>query len=217
MAQLRDSVREQLDEAVRLKAEKLYEILKPTQGRWLGMLEGDHRWDFTDATSVDQMLCGLLRCPFLGTSALLRLSPPSAPQNHPEADCIIYAHHGVGSARKLGGHLNSVEAFLEFIDADIYLAGHSHAKVQGAIDMQVLSPDGVHYHRTKFIARTGSWLRGYGSSLPQELDEPASVSRGSYVEQRAYSPSALGGLFIEIGYEQVRGSKFYRPTIHGSI
>lgn len=216
MGGLRDSVREQIDEMVREKADNLGYILDVTKGRWLGMLEGDHRWDFVDGTSVDQYLCKRLRCDFLGTSALIRIKSPNAPRNHPESDCNIYVHHGIGAARTEGGNLNRLGDLLKFIDADIYLMGHSHDKVAKSIDRQSIAPDGVHYHQTKVIGRTGAWLRGYYSTEPLDLDEPVIESRGSYVEQKAYAPSALGSLCIGIGYEQIHGSKYYRPTIHHS-
>ncbi len=212
---LRDSVREQLDEMVKEKMDDLAYILEPTRGRWIGLLEGDHRWDFMDGTSADQYLCKRLRCDFLGTSGLIRMAA-GAPKGHPEADCLLYVHHGIGASRSDGGNLARVGDLLKFIDADIYLMGHSHDKMAKSIDRQSVTPDGVHYHQTKVIGRTGSWLRGYSSSEPLDLDAPVIESRGSYVEQAAYAPTALGGLCFGIGFEQIHGSKFYRPTIHHS-
>lgn len=213
---LRDSVRAQLDEMVKDKMDNLAYILEPTKGRWLGLLEGDHRWDFMDGNSADQYLCKRLKCDFLGTSGLIRIKNMHSPKNHPEADCLLYVHHGIGASRTEGGNLNRVGDLLKFLDADIYLMGHSHDKMAKSIDRQSISPDGVHYHQTKVIGRTGSWLRSYISTLPLDLDDPVIDSRGSYVEQAAYEPSALGGLCFGIGFEQIQGSKFYRPTIHHS-
>jgi len=217
VAPLRDSVREQLDNMIMEQADELYQLLKPTEGRWLGLLEGDHRWDFVDGTSVDQYIAKQLRTQFLGTSALIRLKPNDEPRGHPEADTVIYCHHGIGSSRAAGGHLNRVEDLLKWIAADIYLMGHSHAKVAAPIDMQVITPDGKHHHRTKIIARTGAWLCGYASHEPLGLDEPVMDSRGSYVEQKAYPPASLGGLCIGVGYEKIKDSAYYRPTLHVSI
>lgn len=212
---VRDNTRKMLDDLVRYHVEQLAEILLPTQGRWVGMLEGDHRWDFQDGTSADQLLCEYLNCDFLGTSALIRLK--ARIKGHPEADTILFVHHGIGTSRTAGGHLNRVEDLLKWIEADIYLMGHSHAKVAAPIDCQYISPDGVHYHRTKIIGRTGAWLRGYMSHEPLDLNESVFKSRGSYVEQKAYTPAALGALVIGIGHEKIRDSYYYRPALHVSL
>jgi hypothetical protein len=113
--------------------------------------------------------------------------------------------------------LIQVENLLKTFDADIYLMGHSHAKVGTPIDRQAVTPDNIHYHRTKIIARTGAWLKVYAGSEPLPLKQSAHLSRGSYAEQRAYMPSALGGIIIGIGYEQINGSRFYRPALHLSL
>jgi hypothetical protein len=215
MGVLRESTKEIIDDMIKEQANELMEILSPTASHWIGLLEGDHRWDFVGGTSVDQYLCGLLHTKFLGTSAMVRIS--AGVRGHPEADTILYAHHGIGSSRTAGGHLNRVEDLLKAMDADIYLMGHSHPKVGTVLDRQDITSDYIHYHRTKILARTGSWLKGYISHGPLPLTEPASKSRGTYVEQRAYTPSALGSICIGIGYEQINESKFYRPALHLSL
>lgn len=221
MYPLRDGTREFLDNAVLMKAQELLEILKPSIGHWIGMIEGNHTWDFSmgelAATSVDQYLCSVLKCSFFGSSGLIRLHSVNAPKNHPEADCLIYVHHGIGSSRTQGGHLHRVEDLLKWINADIYLMGHSHAKLAAPIDCQCISPDGTQYHRTKVIGRTGGFLEGYVAKEPLGLDEPVNLSRGSYIERKAYTPTSLGGLCFGIGYDEIHNSKYYRPTIHFSI
>lgn len=214
-AQLRESQLQEMDEWVKYEIDKLFELISFTTGRWLGILEGDHRWTFQDGISGDQYLAKKLGCDFWGTSALVRLS--AGIDGHPDADALLYAHHGVGGGRLAGSHLNQVENKLKDIEADIYLMGHSHAKVGAPVDRQYILPDGLHYHRTKLLARTGSYYKAYTSHNPLPLDTPALASRGSYAEQRAYAPSAMGSIAIGIGYEEISGSGFYRPTIHFSI
>jgi hypothetical protein len=188
-----------------------------TGGRWIGLIEGDHRWDFADGTSADQYLCHLLGTDFLGSSALVTLKPSGLPKGHREGETKIFVHHGIGSSRSSGGHLHRVEDLLKWVDADLFLMGHSHAKVAAPIDWQTVSPDGIHYHKTKLLARTGSWMKGYQSSRPLDNSELVSKSRGSYIEQKAYTPSALGGLAIGIGFEKIPESRFYKPALHLSL
>ena len=217
MAPLRDHVKDQISHMLNEQTWKFYDLISFTKGRWIGLLEGDHFWEYEDGTTCDQMLCRLLGAKFLGTSSYIRLTPNDSPKGHHEADTIVYVHHGIGSARLAGSHLHRVEDMLKWIDADIYLMGHTHAKVSAPLDRQYITPDEIHYHRTKIIARTGGFMRGYYSQKPMELTKPAAHSRGSYIEQRAYTPSAMGGLCIGIGYEKIDKSTFYRPTLHYSV
>jgi hypothetical protein len=213
--QLRESQLEKIDDWVQSNMEELFDLISFTRGRWLGLLEGDHRWTFETGISGDQYLAEKLACDFLGTSALLRLD--AGIKDHPEADTIVFAHHGVGGGSTAGGHLNAVERKLKDIEADIYLMGHSHAKLGTPLDRQYISPDGVHYHRTKLLARTGSFYKAYKSMPPLALDQPAILSRGTYAEQRAYTPAAMGSICIGIGCENIPHSEYYCPTIHYSI
>ncbi|MFA5808735.1 MAG: hypothetical protein WC935_00175 [Thermoleophilia bacterium] len=217
MSPLRDSVKKELNGLMTDVVERFVRLLDFTRGRWIGFMEGDHYWMFENGTTTDQMICTYMGCKFLGDASLIRLTYPEAPRAHPEADCIIYAHHGFGSSRLSGGQLHRVEDLLKFIDADIYLMGHSHAKVSAPIDRQAVTPDGVHHHRTKVLARTGAFMKSYLSSAPLGLDEPAVRSRASYAEKAAYMPAAMGGLCFGIGYEKIPGSAYYRPTIHYSV
>jgi len=215
MAPLRESTKKQLDDFVRERVEKFAELIAFTEGRWIGMLEGNHSWQFQNGRTTDQLLCERLGCEFFGTSAFIRVA--FGVQYHPEADCTIFVHHGIGGGRTVGGHLNRLEDLLKWIEADIYLMGHVHSKVNDPIDRQYIGPDGTHYHRTKLMARTGGWLRGYASSPPKEITAPAIESRGSYVEKHAMMPTSMGGLAIGIGYDRIEHSRYYRPTIHIQI
>ena len=122
-----------------------------------------------------------------------------------------------------GSGLNIMEHLIKGVEADIYLMAHNHAKVTAPMDRLYRTDSGYLYHRTKLLARTGGWLRGYLAQRPLE-GRPARESRGSYVEQAAYVPSTLGGLVFSIGFKRVthrdEGSgtaDFYVPDIHLSV
>ena len=214
MSLLRDKVKQQLNEMIREQAEMFFRDIEFSRGSWIGMLEGDHLHTFEDGTTADQYLCELLQCPFLGDAALIRLTYGAKVPD--TADCLVYAHHGFGSSRLAGGHLHRIEDAYKAIEADIYLMGHSHAKVSAPLDRQYVAGDGTHYHRTKVLARTGAWMKGYLTNPPFDVSEPAVHSRATYVEKSIYMPSAMGGLCFGIGYEAVTKT-IYRPTIHFSV
>ena len=72
--------------------------------------------------------------------------------------------------------------------------GHQHKKVATPIDELFYSRDGRMLHRTKLLACTGSFLKGY-------LDNSMSEGRagGTYVEKGMMTPVSLGGIVIEMG------------------
>lgn len=209
---LRESQHRILDDMIKEKLYQFTQMIAFTKGRWIGVIEGDHYWQYLDGRTSDQDVAQTVGCPFLGTSAHIRIRSGL----HETADTLIYIHHGIGSSRTSGGHLHRVEDMLKWIEADIYLMGHTHAKVANPVDRQYITPRGTHYHRTKMIARTGGFLRGYKSQEPLSLDEPAFLSRGGFVEKMAYVPTAMGGLCIGVGHEPV-DEGCWRPTIHYSV
>lgn len=216
---LRESTKIQLDEVVRMRADELLEMMAPSKGRWIGLLTGNHSWLFQNGTSVEQYICKQLGegCDFLGDMAMIRIVSTPPLKNHPEADTIIHAHHGVGGGTTIAGQLLKPEQELKWSQADLVLMGHSHAKIVGSSDRIFVTPDGKTSHRTVLTARTGAFLRAYAGHAPKGLDEPAYLSSGSYVEKKALLPSSLGGICFSVGVEKIDGSKFYRPRIHYSI
>ena len=225
LRKLRGSQQKQLDGMLRTAVERLAKLMKPSRGRWLGMLEGHHYHQFQDGTTTDQYLCQLLDAPFLGTSTLMtvRLGRPSGGSDG--CDVIIFAHHGCGSGgRKQGSHLHKLEDLLGWIEADIYLMGHTHAKVTSPVDRLYRTHGGYLYHRTKILARTGGFLRGYVAHEATERTSttvPADTLRGGYVEQAALAPSALGGIVLSLGYKRIveSGGKvdLTVPDLHFSV
>ena len=214
---LRSSVKKTLDDGVRAEADRLLEVLAPTRGRWVGMLRGNHTWLFEDRTSVEQYMCNALETDYLGDSSFIRLKMEDTPTNHPEAEVVVFAHHGKGGGQTIGGQLNNPEKALKFMDADLVLMGHSHAKITGGLDRLLLTPDGVLSSRTVMAARTGAFLRAYAGIKPQPLTSISANSEGSYVEKGLFMPSCMGCITFSLGYEQISKSKFYRPVIHHSI
>jgi hypothetical protein len=135
----------------------------------------------------------------------------------PEGDTIVCCHHGKGSSQTIGGQLNKPEQLLKYVSADLILMGHSHAKLVGSIDKINITPDGVMFHRTTLVARTGAFLKAYEGREPLPLKEPAYLSGGSYVERGAMMPSSMGGICFSIGTAGIDGSKYYRPVLHYSV
>jgi hypothetical protein len=123
----------------------LCDDLEFMRGRLVGLIEGHHYAKLQDGRTTTQLMCGKLGCKYLGVSTFIRLSF----RNNSKSMAIdIWAHHGVGNSRFLGGSLKR--------------------------------------ERKVLVGRTGSFLKGY---------EP---EKHSYVAERAFSPTDMGVIKIEM-------------------
>lgn len=176
-------------------AEFLY-LVDGTQGRWLGMLEGHHYFDFEDGTTSDTRICQALKAPFLGTCAaiILRFKPEHSTRT---LRCVIWAHHGVGSGKKQAAPLNVLEDVVGWFEADFYLMGHQ-TKKPSAPKPRLYVTDRPPYTvvaKKKYLVGTGGFYEGY---LVGSKDPTNSRAQGGYVEQKLLTPVAMGGVVLKI-------------------
>lgn len=182
------------DKALDLALELYQDFLKPTKGRWLGMLHGHHYATLRTGETTDQRLCGLLNTRFLGTSAFIRLQ---FQQHNALQNVIIWAHHGCGGGTTAGAPLNKLQHAALGFDADIYVMGHTTK--QPAVPLNRIkprwngkgSPDLV--HRKVLLVNSGGFSKGYVEGAKQ-----GRVPMGGYVEQRMLNPASLGAPVIRI-------------------
>jgi hypothetical protein len=179
-----------LDEFIEYKRKEFSAILEHTRGRWLGMLRGNHTWDFRDGSSVESRLCADLDAPYLGDCGDVKLKFYNA-EGKLRGDVGIWAHHGTtGRKYPVGKLLDHICP--HFPDSDIFLMGHTH--VREYRDFPRLCRSGKGYvERQGVAAITGGWLGGY-------KEGPS-----TYIERSAFHPLALGSLVIKIRPRVVRG------------
>ena len=184
------------DKALDLTFELFEKALKPSKGRWLGLLEGHHFSQLKDGTTTDMRLCEMLGAQFLGTSAIINLVF-QGPHNK-RGTVKVWCHHGVGGGGRPGSPLLKLDQLPLHWDADIYLMGHQTKKVAVPVDY-ITSVFGQGrstphlVHKTKLLACTGGFLKGYQVGRKDGI-----VPRGNYVEQKMLNPVALGGVLIKI-------------------
>lgn len=192
-----DSVVDALDAKAEELEEEVLDVLKPTRGRWLGLLEGHHFHIHQDGTTTDQRLARALDAPFLGTSAYVNLTfePPSEGRTHhwkPKVN--IWAHHGRGGGKMLSGPINQLEHVIKGWDADLYLVGHHHrsAAARHSRVYPVFGPKvGVLDHRDSYLVACGSYLKGF-----VEGHKKNGRAGGLYPEAAMMNPLSLGGVKI---------------------
>jgi UDP-2,3-diacylglucosamine pyrophosphatase LpxH len=207
---LHDSTRTTLEDIYRKFTDRFAKEIGFMDGNLIGLLEGNHYGEFENGTTTTQRLCERLHCKYLGVSSFIRLSFEMENYKTGKRKCIdIWAHHGKGAARLIGGSLNRVEQMAECAEADIYLMGHDHKKSQGNKTRLRLTDGGETVrlsHRKILIARTGSFLKGY---VPETK---------SYIVDMALNPTDLGVIKIELT-PRLTGDNYDRVEIdlHASL
>lgn len=190
-ARLYDTVQDTLEEGAEATLEELMEILEPTRGRWLGMVEGHHLWEFEDGSTTDTRLAEYLGCRFLGDAAFITARLPAIGQRK-QPIVKLTAWHGEGGGGTIGAPLNKLERQVGDRDADIYLMGHYH-KAEAVKKPRIGTTGGERggdpkiVHKDHLLVVTGSFLRGYMQGSKRN-GRPG----GGYVEKAGMSPAALG-------------------------
>ena len=202
-----DETRLTLEELFVSRTEKLCKEMGFMRNKLIGLLEGNHFGTFQSGMTTTQVMADKLNCKYLGISAFIRLLFIYGDRRF---DIDIWAHHGKGASRLVGGSLNTVQQMSDCAEADIYLMGHDHKKSIAMKTKLMLhsSGSGISLSHSKVLmARTGSFLRGYVE------DQPSYIARG------AMSPTDMGVIKIELTpkrYTKEDKNLFY-IDIHASL
>lgn len=157
----------------------------------IGLLEGNHYYTLKGNITTTQYVCNRIGCDYLGLSSVILLT--FIRENSPK-ECmslVVFAHHGRGGGRSLGGsvtHVNDMQRI--FPEADIYLMGDDHKKWVHSTSRLTISrrldfnKRPVVKNKKTLLGRTGGFLRGY---VP---------GKSSYVAQKALPPTDIGTIQI---------------------
>lgn len=167
------------------------------KGKICGMLNGNHYFEFQSGINSDQKLCELLGAKYLGVCAFVRMRF----NNHGRFLIRdIFAHHGMGASRLVGGSLNRVAQMFEGVEADFCCMGHDHNR--GAIPgipRLFLANDAkaglLLKQRDTWVVRSGSYLKSH---------EPG---RADYNVDSQRSRRSLGHVELQFQYHQPGGGK----------
>lgn len=172
----------------------LDELLAPTKGRWLGMVEGHHYAHLVTGETTDQYLCAKLHAPFLGTSAYVGLSFDTPVGNR---TVTLWVHHGEGGGQSCAAPVNKLEGLANAWEGvDVMLVGHMSKKASASIQRQYPVWGGrkpTSRDREVHLVGVGGWLKGW-----QPGSRQGNTPRGNYVEKRMLKPVAIGSPFIRI-------------------
>lgn len=194
-ANLYDTARGFLDRSASGLVKEVYEkFLKPTKGKWLGMLEGHHYFKYEAGNTSDQELCQLLEARHIGSCAYIGLSFVEGDRNLGTVN--VWCHHGAGGGISAASPIQKLESYVygEW-EADIYLMGHM-TKISSTPKNRCYPIwDGIPHlsHRKKILCGTGGFSKAYVEGSRQ-----GQVPRGGYVEKRLMKPVVLGCPIIRI-------------------
>lgn len=190
-ADLYDGPLKTMDDAAMRLVTDVATILKPTSGRWLGLLEGHHFYQLSSGITTDMKLAEMLGTRHLGTCASLTLSFEN------RGTVILWAHHGMGSG-KAHAPIMKLENLAPYWQADIFLIGHMTKVASAPLNrcypvFPAKSDIGYQKHRKYYVTGTGGWSKGY-----MDQSRQGQVPRGGYVERKMLNPVCLGAPLVRL-------------------
>jgi predicted phosphodiesterase len=189
-----------LDRLQAAKVDLLAKELSFMSGRLIGLINGNHYYNFNSGINTDQMLAQKLACKYLGVCSLIRLFLEEKGNHGSSID--LFAHHGKGASRLVGGSINRVLQQFEGVEADVAIMGHDHKRcaVPGTprILLENHSQGGLKVrHRDTWAVRSGSFLASYEDGVK------------NYNVDEARPPCSLGWveLLITVTRQQIKGER----------
>jgi hypothetical protein len=163
--------------------EQYLETIAFMKGRLIGMIEGNHYYQYADGSTSTQRMAQRLKGQYFGVEAHGRIY---FNVRSIRKSLRVYAHHGAGSGATRGGSLNRLAQMERGFAADVYLMGHDHQLgtwTGNRVDLDAYSKQ---VHDPILYVRTGSFLRTRVHGRP------------SYIVDIAGNPSTLGWASIEV-------------------
>ena len=205
-----ESTLQTLEDVAAAKVELLAEELKFAKGRIVGLLNGNHYYQFSDGTNTDQKLCARERldCRYLGVSAFVRLV--IGPDHCRRKTLDIWAHHGKGAGRLMGGSVNNVDQMREHAEADIYCMGHDHKRMVVPATPRLFLEEA--HGNTPIVSQRQQWLVRSGSFLASYED-----GKRNYNVDAGRGPCSLGHVeaHVTLKRERTDGEDRLWFDIHG--
>jgi len=158
-------------------------LVKPIKNKLIGIHDGNHCKPDQYGNPYLQEICADLRIPYMGYRAHTWLKVFHRSDTHTYS-YRIFSHHGHAGGRKSGSKINALEDLTCGIDADIYVAGHSHYgsftdSVVERLTLDKLGKLHIIYDK-KIYVNSRSYLKSY------------QVGNHSYGEKFAFKPQTTG-------------------------
>lgn len=188
-SRLHDTTIQTLDDVAYKRTYDLIEELKFMKGHILGLIEGNHHYKFSSGITSTQKMCEYFNCKHLGINTWLRLSFSNPHHPGRKMSLDIFAHHGRGGGRRMGGSINHVEDMMRVAEADIYIMGDDHKRWVAPVSRFIASHGNETFNvreRNIYLARSGSFQKGYIHNI------------NSYITRTSLPPVNLGGIALKL-------------------
>ncbi len=214
-AALYDNALDILDKTALYLNDELFDVaLKPTVGKWVGLVEGHHFKNLSTGATSDMMLCEKLRARFLGTAALVKFNFKWDSSAGTGVPFTIWAHHGLGNGQSGYYPLTRLEKVsAQWEGINVFLIGHT---CKQAIELQnQIAPSWPKgklklVHRKVYLVGTGGFSRSYVEGAKQ-----GRVPRGHYSEKGMMAPVPLGSPIIHVVPRILEGNPWLEYTVEG--
>lgn len=170
---------EDFDIADQLKLLKVAFEPLAKQGKILGVLTGNHEMRISYAVKLNPMelLCEQLQVPYLGYQGYISAKVGNQRYH-------IFASHGASFGTSPTGKISAVRQLSKIANADIYLSGHTHAKLYDQDVMyQINDETGMVEPVVRHYVACGSFMEYWGT----------------YPEMKLLSPSMTGSVLMKLG------------------
>jgi len=205
-----DSVESALAAYDDAQVDEFLSLVAGTEGRWIGIHQGHHYFEHGDGSTSDTRIADALGAPFLGDSALSRLTFARARSTRVNFD--IYSTHGTGSGQTQAAPLTKLEKISGAVEADLYLINHYARKGAVPRDKLFMDQKGRLQHRTTYMVATGGYMAAY-----EEGSSKSGRAQGSYVEKAMLTPTTLGGTIIRLTPERVQKDLISKSAIRQEV
>jgi hypothetical protein len=207
---LHDSTKKMMEKTARDDNNKFISEIMFMKGRMIGVIAGNHRWEFMDGTTSDQRIATALKSKFLGDLCCVRMV---LTQDGRTVNVDVVATHGKAGGKTAGATINQMDELRRiFPAADLYLAGHDHKRGIWPESTLLIQNSGrrgkmMLKQKRQLLCRTGSFLLGYVDG------------EDSYVADRLLRPCELGTIKLEIKLKRDRSDDKDSTTadIHGMV
>ncbi len=204
-ANLHDTARKSINWLATHLEEELMQVLAPTRGRWIGLLQGHHFFEHVDESS-DTRFAAALDAKYLGDSVLGRIR---FRDEHGGTTAIkVFAHHG-SSATTANGAMTKLKAQKAFYpDVRLFLGAHvPQLNHQQSTELDITD------HDEPIITATDTHYvicGGFARSFKQGSTF-SGRPQGGYAEKAMMGPATIGGAVIrlkpEINYTNGRKTR----------
>ena len=173
------------------------ELLGPIAHKCLAVVTGNHenRHYKTNGVDMTRILARQLGIEdkYSEDTALLflRFGKDSSKNHSRPILYTVYVTHGSGGGRKEGGKIQRLVDYSNVVDADLYIAGHTHLPASLKIGYARPSPanNSITYCQKLFVNSSAKLLYGgygdVGGFRPPALDSPRVILSGDRKDMRA--------------------------------